>query len=83
MQRATPSEIAEMVDLHPNTVRNWADQGIIECKRDFRGWRVFPDPMKTVRRIRGLLNGDIQLTDDSPRVRMEELLRTIDGLGKQ
>ncbi len=74
MDRTTVGEIAEMVNLHPNTIRNYADRGIIESKRDFRGWRFFPEPMKTVKRIRGLLNGDIQLTDDNTVDEIEKLL---------
>ena len=64
MQRATPAEIAEMVGVHPATIRRWADKGIIESRRDFRNWRFFPRPAQTVRRIRGLLNGDIKLDVD-------------------
>jgi len=60
-QRATVSDIAALTGLHANTIRNYADRQIINSKRDFRGWRFFPEPQKTVERIRGLLNGDIQL----------------------
>lgn len=58
MSHATVIEIAQMVNLHPNTIRNWVDAGIIDCKRDFRGWRRFPNPLKTVREIQELLNGE-------------------------
>ena len=61
MERATVSEIAEMTGLHDNTIRRYADRGIIESKRDFRGWRFFPEPLKTVERIRALLDGDLNL----------------------
>ncbi len=61
MERATVSEIAEMTGLHDNTIRRYADRGIIESKRDFRGWRFFPEPLKTVKRIRALLDGDLNL----------------------
>jgi len=65
MERATVSEIAMMTNLHPNTIRNYANRGIIKSKRDFRGWRFFPKPLETVRRIQGLLNGEIQLDEQS------------------
>lgn len=58
MVRATVQDIAEMVNMHPNTIRNWTDAGIIKCKRDFRGWRRFPNPLKTVKEIHQLLNGE-------------------------
>jgi DNA-binding transcriptional MerR regulator len=63
MARATVGEIAQMVKLHPDTIRRWADRNIIQSKRDFNGWRIFPDPLGTVKRINGLLNGDIELDD--------------------
>lgn len=65
MDRATVGKIAAMTNLHPNTIRNYADKGIIESKRDFRGWRFFPHPLQTVRRINGLLNGEIKLDQQS------------------
>ena len=58
MPHASVREIAELVGLHPNTIRNWTDEGIIECVKDFRGWRRFPNPLKTVREIQELLNGE-------------------------
>jgi DNA-binding transcriptional MerR regulator len=61
MALVTAKQIADKTNLHPNTVRNWADRGIITAKRDFRGRRWFPDPQKTVKRIQGLLNGEIEL----------------------
>lgn len=64
MERANVSEIANMVGVHPNTIRNWADKGIIHSRRDFRGWRFFPKPLETVKRIQGLLNGEIKLDED-------------------
>ena len=63
MARKKITYIAEATGLHANTIRRYADRGIIESKRDFRGWRFFPEPEKTIARIKGLLNGDIQLPD--------------------
>jgi len=64
-QRATVGDIAALTGLHANTIRSYADSGIINSKRDFRGWRFFPEPQKTVKRIRGLLNGEIKLAEQS------------------
>lgn len=61
MQRTTPAEIAEMVGVNPATIRRWVDNGIIESKKDFRGWRWFDDPIKTVKQIKALMNGEIKL----------------------
>jgi DNA-binding transcriptional MerR regulator len=60
MERATVREISAMTGLHINTIRRYADRGIIESKRDFRGWRFFPEPLKTVKKIKALLDGEIQ-----------------------
>ena len=37
MVRATVGEITDMIGFHENTIRNYADRGSIESKRDFRG----------------------------------------------
>jgi DNA-binding transcriptional MerR regulator len=55
MKRATPKMIANQVPLHANTIRLWADAGLITCVKDFRGRRWFPDADKTVSQIRELL----------------------------
>lgn len=61
MRNATVKTVSELSGIHGNTIRRWADRGIIESKRDFRGWRFFPDPSATAERIRKLLNGEIRL----------------------
>lgn len=61
MQRTTVGQIAKATGLHENTIRRYVDRGYIEAKRDFLGRRFFPEPLKTVKRIQGLLNGEIQL----------------------
>lgn len=55
MPRITVKSIAEVVGLHPNTLRNWCDQNLIECVRDFRGVRWFPNKVKTIRQVNELL----------------------------
>jgi len=54
-KRATPKDIAEQTRLHPNTVRHWADKGLIECAKDFQGRRWFPNEVETVRQVNELL----------------------------
>lgn len=67
MKQVMVGEIARATGLHENTIRRYADRGYVEAKRDFLGRRFFPEPMKTVKRIRGLLNGEIQLTEEERR----------------
>ena len=45
----TVTEVAQMLNAHPNTVRRWADDGIITCYRlGVRGDRRFDsDEVKT------------------------------------
>lgn len=57
---ATVKEIAESTGLCIQTIRAYADKGLIESRRDFRGWRVFPEPLKTVRKIQTMLRGSDQ-----------------------
>lgn len=61
MQRAMVGDIAKATGLHVNTIRRYSDRGYIEAKRDFLGRRFFPDPLETVKRVRGLLSGEIKL----------------------
>jgi len=57
--RVTANDIAKSLDgiISADTIRNWADAGIIQCTRDFRGWRWFPNPDETIRRVKALLYG--------------------------
>jgi len=59
--RITVEDIAKHSGLHPNTVRRWADRGWIKSKRDFRGWRFFPNHEETIARIDMLLSGEINI----------------------
>lgn len=61
LERATPAELSTLTGVPASTLRRWADRGYINAGRDFRGWRFFPEPLKTAKRIQGLLNGDIKL----------------------
>lgn len=35
-------EVAELIGVHPNTVRNYAERGAIDCRRLPAGHRRFP-----------------------------------------
>ena len=61
MQRTTVAGLAKLADCSANFVRKVADGGFIETRRDWNGWRVFPDPAGAARTIRELLLGE---TDD-------------------
>lgn len=40
-QKLTTGEVAKLVGVHPNTVRNYVDRGLIECTRTPAGDRRF------------------------------------------
>lgn len=61
MERASVHHIAKATGLHSNTIRRWADTGILPCVRDFRNWRWFPRPLETLKRVEDLKNGRIKL----------------------
>jgi len=58
MRLATVQDIAERAGVAPKTVRKIADAGLIESKRNYVGWRVFPQPEQAAEKIRQLLTGD-------------------------
>jgi hypothetical protein len=37
----TRSEAAELVGVHANTLLNWEARGLLQARRDHRGWRVY------------------------------------------
>ena len=59
IRRTSIKDIAKEVTVSPSTIRNWTDEGLIECKRDFRGWRWFENPVETIQKIQGMINGTI------------------------
>jgi Mn-dependent DtxR family transcriptional regulator len=66
MQRATVRTIADRVQCSPSTVRKLADEGYIESRRDYNGWRVFPHPEQTAETIRRLLLGEVDGMQKAP-----------------
>ena len=57
--------ISEATGVCLNTVRNYADRGIIQARRDGRGWRFFPEPQQAIKIINGIQEGTISLNDPS------------------
>lgn len=37
----TRKEAAAVIGCHPNSLINWESRGLLEAKRDYRGWRVY------------------------------------------
>ena len=52
------SEVATLAGCCSKTIRTLADQGLINCQRNYKGWRVFPDPITTAEQARALLSGE-------------------------
>lgn len=53
--------LARAVGVAPSTIRRLDNQGLLRCRKDFRGWRRFPPD--EVDRVRKLLAFDV--VDDS------------------
>ena len=53
MKRLTVHELADAVGIHPNTVRKYEKQGLIErASRDRNGWRTYaPSDVERVRKV--------------------------------
>ena len=58
MKRATVNYIAALVGCHRSTIRKLADKGLIESRRDYNGWRIFPEPEETIQKAKELLGLD-------------------------
>lgn len=59
--RATVNDIAKSLGgiISADTIRNWVDEGVLPAERDFRGWRWFPNPEKTIQRVQDLIYGKV------------------------
>lgn len=60
MSRTFVSDIAKEVGLHPQTIRNLVDKGVIKAERDYNNWRWFPRPDETIRKVNALLYGQTE-----------------------
>ena len=61
MLRTSVEDIAQMTGVSTATVRRLCDKGMIDHKRDYKGWRWFDEPKKTIKQVKSLLNGDLNL----------------------
>ncbi len=58
MRRTTVKHIANEVNLHPNTIRNWCDKGILQHNRTITGIRWFTNKCKAINKVNKLLGID-------------------------
>lgn len=66
--RLLVSDVAEATGLHPATVRNLADRGLIKSKRDWNNWRTFPpEEVEKLKQLAGTHNQK-PATDNAARV---------------
>jgi len=59
--KATVEDVSEMTGVSTATLRRWCDKGLVEHNKTYAGWRWFPEPLKTVRKIKALLDGEVKL----------------------
>ena len=58
MERTTAQDIANLANVNVKTVRKIADKGLVESRRDYNNWRVFPNPQQAAETIQRLLLGE-------------------------
>jgi len=61
MLRTSVEDIAQMTGISTATVRRLCDKGMIEHKRDYKGFRWFPEPKRAVKQVKALLDGEIKI----------------------
>ena len=60
MLRTSVEDVAQMAGVSTSTVRRLCDKGMIEHKRDYKGWRWFPEPKRAVKQVKALLDGEVE-----------------------
>ena len=58
------ADIARLADCHPQTIRKFADLGLIPSRRDYKGWPVFTEPQQVANLVRQLLTGQFISQDE-------------------
>ena len=51
-------DIANLAGCSKKTIRTLTDRGLINCQRNYVGWRIFSDPITTAEQVRALLAGE-------------------------
>ncbi len=55
MKRLLVGEVANLIGIHPETVKRLEKRGLIESQRDLNGWRRYdPEAVEMLRRLYGL-----------------------------
>lgn len=58
MEKLLVSRAAQVLNVHPETIRRLERQGVLKAKRDYRGFRVFNlDEVLRVKEERAKLKG--------------------------
>lgn len=56
--KTTIEDISEMTGISTATLRRWCDKGLVECRKSHSGWRWFPEPKKTIKQVKSLLDSN-------------------------
>ena len=64
MKRAFPADIAKATGVSGGLIRKLADNGQIEMRRDWNGWRWTNQPEKAIQEVKRLLGGG-EMENDS------------------
>ena len=57
-RRLFVTDIAKATGLSASVIRQFADEGKIQCQRDWNGWRIFPESaIAEVKKLAGIMNG--------------------------
>lgn len=56
--KTTVEEISARTGISTATLRRWCDKGLVEHNKTYAGWRWFPEPKKTIKQVKDLLDGE-------------------------
>jgi DNA-binding transcriptional MerR regulator len=58
--KATVEDISVITGISTATLRRWCDKGLVDHRKDYKGWRWFPEPKKAIKQVKALLDGEIK-----------------------